>query len=140
MVQSNADIRRNNLARVQSAEVPGPSGLPAFNSRWTRRHWAHASLFATIGALLATLVPGLDTAVEGDRPQAQRMTLSLPLPNLSQLRTRDGNSDRWQAITLKSGQTLGGVFDELGIPQSQLARVMKHPSICLLYTSPSPRD
>ena len=26
--------------------------LPAgFNGRWTRRHWAHASLFATLGAL-----------------------------------------------------------------------------------------
>src|SRR5690606_42063050 len=28
----------------------------AFNTRWTRRHWVHASLFATLGALIATKI------------------------------------------------------------------------------------
>ncbi len=33
----------------------------AFNTRWTRRHWLHASLFATLGALVATIVPGFSS-------------------------------------------------------------------------------
>ena len=127
--QTNADIRRNNLARMKSAEAASAgSEPPAFNGRWTRRHWAHASLFATIGALLAALVPGFDSAMQADGHD-RRMTMSLPLPNLAQLRKRDANADQWQTVTLKSGQTLGGVFSELGIPHSQLARVMKHPKI-----------
>ena len=42
-----AALRRKVLARH----------LPAFNGRWTRRQWAHASLFATLGALVAAIVP-----------------------------------------------------------------------------------
>jgi hypothetical protein len=33
--------------------------LPAaFNERWTRRHWIHAGLFASIGLMVATIIPG----------------------------------------------------------------------------------
>jgi murein DD-endopeptidase MepM/ murein hydrolase activator NlpD len=59
--------------------------------------------------------------------QTQRMTLSLPLP---QLGVRHGiSSDHWQSVSLKPGQTLSGVFAELGIPQRQLHDVMQHPKI-----------
>ena len=32
--------------------------------RWTRRHWIHASLFTTIGVLMATIVPGFSSAIQ----------------------------------------------------------------------------
>ena len=53
--------------------------MPAgFNGRWTRRQWAHASLFASILVLLGALVPGLDQALA--LPQhSQRASLALPL-------------------------------------------------------------
>lgn len=55
------------------------------------------------------------------------MTLSLPLP---QLGAKHGTtSDHWQSVSLKPGQTLSGVFAELGIPQEQLHDVMQHPKI-----------
>lgn len=127
---SNQAVRRDNLARVTAAhpalQVSG--ALPAaFNGRWTRRHWAHASLFATIGALLAAIVPGFSTAMQ-TAPDTQRTTMSLALPRLS-LAPGQANADRWHTVSLKSGQTLSGVFSELGIPHSQLQNVMQHPRI-----------
>lgn len=46
-------LHDNALHRKLRQHLPA-----AFNERWTRRHWMHASLFATIGALVATIVPG----------------------------------------------------------------------------------
>ena len=56
--------------------------LPAgFNGRWTRRHWAHASLFATLGALVAAIVPGFNPDSQVPASVA-RTTMSLALPPL----------------------------------------------------------
>jgi murein DD-endopeptidase MepM/ murein hydrolase activator NlpD len=99
-----------------------------FNGRWTRRHWAHASLFATLGALLAAIVPGFSGAMQTSRPGVQHTSLALALPQLPLRRARAGE-DSWQSVQLKPGQTLSGVFSELGIPYSQLERVMQHPKI-----------
>ncbi len=86
-------------------------------------------MFTTMGVLLAAIVPGF--ASLQDAPGAakmQRMTLTLSLPKLGQ-REAKSTDDHWQAVTLKPGQTLSGVFEELGIPYDQLARVMQHPAI-----------
>ena len=129
MTDSQHDaVRRENLQRARAngaQDVSPPAITLPFNGRWTRRHWAHASLFATIGALLAAIVPGFPTALEA-APNIQRTTLSLALPQLRLGRT---TNDHWQSVTLKSGQTLSGVFEELGIPYSQLEKVMQHPRI-----------
>ncbi len=108
--------------------VPLPPRIPAgFNGRWTRRQWAHASLFATLGALVAAIVPGFSTAMqEPGRPQ--HTSMALPLPQL-RLGNRQQSTDKWQSVRLKKGQTLSGVFEELGIPYSELERVMQHPKI-----------
>ena len=123
-------VRRDNLLRARAnADQPSEAPVPAFhNGRWTRRDWAQASLLATIAAMLAAIVPGMSGTLEAPSPMAttQRMTLSLSLPHLGK---RPGNDDRWQSVTLKSGQTLSGVFEELGIPYGQLEKVMGHPKI-----------
>lgn len=111
---------------TSAAEGAGFSGR-GFNGRWTRRHWAHASLFATLGALLAAIVPGFSGAMQTPRAGVQHTSLALALPRLS-LR-RPAGEDNWQSVQLKPGQTLSGVFSELGIPYSQLERVMQHPKI-----------
>ncbi|RZA19076.1 MAG: hypothetical protein EOP93_09715 [Lysobacteraceae bacterium] len=121
-------VLRGNLERAQASiaqDAAAPRLTHAFNGRWTRRHWAHASLFATMGALLAAIVPGFSTVMKV-APNTQRTTLSLALP---QLRLHQDNSDRWQSVSLKSGQTLSTVFAELGIPYDQLEKVMQHPKI-----------
>ena len=123
-------VRRDNLLRARAnADQPSEAAVPAFhNGRWTRRDWAQASLLATIAAMLAAIVPGMSGTLEAPSSMAttQRMTLSLSLPHLGK---RPGNDDRWQSVTLKSGQTLSGVFEELGIPYGQLEKVMGHPKI-----------
>ncbi len=98
-----------------------------FNGRWTRRQWAHASLFATLGALVAAIVPGFSSAMQTPG-RAQHTSMVLALPQLG-LRKQGANADKWQSVTLKKGQTLSGVFAELGIPYSELERVMQHPKI-----------
>ncbi len=121
MTDSSHDaVRRSNLERANAASttIAAPRLPHAFNGRWTRRHWLHASLFATIGALVAAIVPGFSTAMQSPG-QAQRMTLSLPLP---QLGVKHGvTSDHWQSVSLKPGQTLSGVFAELGNPATPAA-------------------
>ena len=57
-------VRLNNLREAALHRTGLATRLPAgFNGRWTRRHWAHASLFATLGALVAAIVPGFDQAM-----------------------------------------------------------------------------
>lgn len=98
-----------------------------FNGRWTRRQWVHASLFATLGALVAAIVPGFPTSAQAPSGM-QHTSMVLALPQLAMSR-RTGSEDHWQAVQLEAGQTLSGVFSELGIPYSQLERVMQHPRI-----------
>ena len=108
--------------------IPLPPRLAVgFNGRWTRRQWVHASLFATLGALVAAIVPGFPT--DAQAPSGlQHTSMVLTLPQLA-MRRGTGSEDRWQAVQLKAGQTLSGVFSELGIPYGQLERVMQHPRI-----------
>ncbi|WP_434212415.1 peptidoglycan DD-metalloendopeptidase family protein [[Pseudomonas] boreopolis] len=102
--------------------------LPAaFNERWTRRHWIHASLFATIGALVATIVPGFSNAI--DPSLASRSTLPLPLPPLSLAEKAPAHSDSWQIVHIKPGQTLSSLFGELGIPTMVMYQVLEHPGV-----------
>ena len=120
-------VLRRNLLAIAAQRAPAlveriPEG---FKGRWTRRHWAHASLLATLGALLAALIPGFDHALESSAT-GQRASFLLPLP---QLQANRGNDDRWQTVTLKSGQNLSAVFDELNIPQRELVRVAKQPTL-----------
>ena len=121
-------VLRRNLLAIAAQRAPAlVERLPeGFKGRWTRRHWAHASLFATFGALLFALVPGFDQALESPST-AQRASFLLPLPQLQANRGTSG--DRWQTVTLKAGQTLSAVFDELNIPQRELMRVASQPTL-----------
>lgn len=106
---------------------PAPPRTPGFNGRWTRRQWAQASLFATIAALVGALVPGFSTAMQApNHRQHTSMALALPQLSLGQGRKSD---DHWESVRLERGQTLSAVFSELGIPYSELERVMQHPRI-----------
>lgn len=99
--------------------------LPAaFNERWTRRHWIHASLFATIGALVATIVPGFSNVIDSAGPG--RISQPLPLPTLA-APTKPTSTPNWQTLHIESGQTLSSLFAELGIPGAVLQRVLEQP-------------
>jgi murein DD-endopeptidase MepM/ murein hydrolase activator NlpD len=137
MSPSQADRNESNVTRrarleklreavlhrkVLAKRLPG-----AFNGRWTRRHWAHASLFATLGALVAAIVPGLSVPLPSPA-LAQRTTMALALPSLplAQLRSRPGDS--WQLVTVQSGQTAASIFDQFDIPATTLHRLLDQPA------------
>ncbi|RBC93898.1 hypothetical protein BRM70_22635, partial [Xanthomonas oryzae pv. oryzae] len=92
-------LHHTALHRKLKAHLPA-----AFNDRWTRRHWIHASLFATIGALVATIVPGFSNAI--DKPLSSHSTLALPLPPLVPSRKQLAPSTDWEILQVKPGQTL----------------------------------
>lgn len=103
--------------------------LPAaFNERWTRRHWVHASLFATIGALVATIVPGFSHTIESPY-SASHATLALPLPPLALERQQQTPGDSWQVLRVQRGQTLSNLFDQAGIPATVMHQVLEHPGV-----------
>src|SRR5690606_35741096 len=99
-------IRIRNL-RAASLNAQGLSAaLPAgFNGRWTRRHWAHASLFAMLGTLVMAIVPGFSNAMSTSAAQASAdapyMTTSLLLPPLpaSSRRAAHVEQNNWQQVT-----------------------------------------
>jgi murein DD-endopeptidase MepM/ murein hydrolase activator NlpD len=101
--------------------------LPAaFNGRWTRRHWAHASLFATLGALLAAIVPGFSapSTTQASLPMP-RTTLALALPALPLSKLRAPIADSWQLLTVQRGQTLGALFEQLDIPNATMHKLLE---------------
>lgn len=98
----------------------------AFTGRWTRRQWAHASLFATLGALLGALAPGFSNAMQapGHAPLTT-MSLSLPPPKARP----PVAGDRWQTITVEQGHTLGSIFEDLNIPATTMHRLLEQPGV-----------
>ncbi|RZA32998.1 MAG: M23 family metallopeptidase [Lysobacteraceae bacterium] len=94
-------------------------------SRWNRRQWIHASLFTTIGVLLATIVPGFSTAMHAPAAEPHAV-LALELPEISDAKLQGTAGDSWQIVKVRPGQTLGSLFKELGIPRETMQRILKN--------------
>lgn len=94
--------------------------------RWTRRHWIHASLFTSIGIMIATIVPGFSNAIQPPAVEPHA-TLALHLPALSASRLADTAGESWHLVQVRPGQTLGAIFQELGIPAATMHRLLEHP-------------
>ena len=93
--------------------------------RWTRRHWIHASLFATLGVLVATIIPGFSN-VPASPLLSSRATLPLTLPPAPAREAVDVAGD-WQIVRVKPGHTLGSIFEELSISASTMHTLLEHP-------------
>jgi len=94
-------------------------------ARWNPRQWLQASLVATLLVLVASIVPGFSGIATG--PGAPVLTtLSLPLPPLNRA-SPVHTATHWEDVTVKSGQTLGAIFTQMGVPQSTLRMILEHP-------------
>ena len=121
--------RRARLAKLREAALHRKvlAQHPAFNGRWTRRHWAHASVFATLGALVVSLVPGFSAPVRASLPHATgTTTLALALPALP-LSHRAAAESSWLHVTVQRGQTLAALFEDFGIPAATLHKLLAEP-------------
>ncbi|MUV13021.1 peptidoglycan DD-metalloendopeptidase family protein [Noviluteimonas gilva] len=104
--------------------------LPAgFSGRWTRRQWAHVSLFATLAALVGAIVPGFAGSrhADGLAPAQARTTLALSLPPLSVAKLRGQTGDSWQIVHVERGQTLGSLFEDMDVPAATMHQLLDQP-------------
>lgn len=132
------DSGRGGLIRLKNLRAAALNGkglaqsLPqGFSGRWTRRHWAHASLFATLGALVMAIVPGYSSSAARNAMQATAATplatMALTLPPLPRSTPHSQPATNWQIVTVAKGETLSHVFERLQLPQSDLQRVLDQP-------------
>ncbi|MFZ5656000.1 MAG: peptidoglycan DD-metalloendopeptidase family protein [Pseudomonadota bacterium] len=128
-----ASARRARLDALREAALHRPVAAQegtGFNGRWTRRQWAHASLFAMGAMLVAAIVPGFDRpVVTRDNVPVPRHSMALTLPPLPIARTQGANGENWQIVTVSRGDTLASIFDEFDIPADMREKVLAHPSV-----------
>jgi murein DD-endopeptidase MepM/ murein hydrolase activator NlpD len=89
-----------------------------------------AGLCASLGTLVLTIIPGFASAMREADPQASLTTLSLPLPPLAgkTVTAQTASGPAWQTVTVQSGQTLGEIFQQMGVPASVMYQVLESPS------------
>ncbi len=122
--EQNLRAAAENTANEQHYADPRDAGAQfPFNGRWTRRDWAHASLFATLGALVIGLVPGFSNAMRVVDHAPALTTMALPLPPLPKV-ARAEPQRSWDMVEVEAGQTLGGIFESRGIPGAVLRRLL----------------
>jgi murein DD-endopeptidase MepM/ murein hydrolase activator NlpD len=95
--------------------------------RWSREHWVLASLFAFLALLVVTIIPGFASAMRSASAN-DRATLSLPLPPMPGKPAEATAGSAWQVVRVQNGQTLGAVFEQMGVPASVMHRVLEQPS------------
>ena len=131
-VPGSGSNRRKRLKALREAALHRPVLArhlsDGFNGRWSRRQWTTASLFASMGLLVAAIVPGFSQDVTTPT-QVPRQSMALALPPLPATRAPQGvEGDSWQIVSVRSGQTLGELFEELGVPARTLHRILEQPS------------
>jgi murein DD-endopeptidase MepM/ murein hydrolase activator NlpD len=122
--------RRERLKALREAALHRPVLArhlsDGFNGRWSRRQWAQASLVATMGMLVAAIIPGLSPVHDTPAPVA-RTSMALPLPSLPLAQLRGQTGDSWQLVRIERGQTLASLFKQFGLSPSTLHEVMQQP-------------
>ncbi|WP_374012533.1 peptidoglycan DD-metalloendopeptidase family protein [Pseudoxanthomonas koreensis] len=114
-------LHHTHLHRTLMARFPA-----AFNTRWTRRHWLHASLFVTVGVLLATIVPGFSSQLQPATPLHATLPLSLP-PQTVKPPVASQPGHQWEVVQVQPGQTLGGLFSQMGVPARTMHQILEQP-------------
>ena len=83
------------------------------------------ALAAALALSLGSIVPALDDAMT-DRAAPATVTQAIALPPPSAIAVEAPRSD-WRTVRVASGQTLGSVFADLGLPASTMHRVLEVP-------------
>lgn len=122
--EQNLRAAAENTANEARFADPRDAARFPFNGRWTRRDWAHASLFATLGALVIGMVPGFSNAMRTDTLAPELTTLSLPLPPLPVATRAQAQQRAWDLVKVERGQTLGAIFEARSIPAATLHRLL----------------
>src|SRR5690606_2545741 len=98
-----------------------------FTGRWTRRQWAQASLVASLGMLLAALVPGFSDATRPAPLATRQVTQALALPKLPVSHKRSQPGDSWRPVTAASRQTRASIVEGMGAPAATMYQLPEQP-------------
>jgi murein DD-endopeptidase MepM/ murein hydrolase activator NlpD len=132
MTTAHDHDRRERLKAKREAALHRPvlarHVSEGFTGRWSRRQWAQASLFATIGMLVAAIVPGFNPQAPVTT-HAPRHSMALTLPPLPMTQRHEQHGESWQIVRVERGQTLGRIFEEHGIPAGTMHRLLEHPGV-----------
>lgn len=74
---------------------------------------------------MITIIPAFASALRPPDTALTHTTLSLVLPPMAQ--TAPAARSTWQTVEVRSGQTLGAVFEQMGVPSSVMHQVLEQP-------------
>ncbi len=96
--------------------------------KWSHEHWLLAGMFGFVGTALIAIVPGFANATRapGAEQLAVRISMALPLPT-AQAASR-ASASGWQFIRVRSGETLGLVFQQMRLPATLMQRLLEQTS------------
>jgi murein DD-endopeptidase MepM/ murein hydrolase activator NlpD len=115
------------LSRAIRARIADSSAsLPRDVSQWSREHWLLAGCSATLCTLVIAIAPGFARALSDAEVPRAVVTLALPDTGVG-VHEPDGAHDTWTTVTIRSGQTLGQLFAELGLSATDMHRLLAHP-------------
>ena len=84
------------------------------------------ALAGALAVRLGSIVPALDGAMEREaQPERVTQAIALPPPVAADVASEPRND--WQTVRIASGQTLGSVFADLGLPASTMHRLLEVP-------------
>ena len=119
--------RRERLKQLREAAlhrpVPANDHTHGFSGRWSRRQWAQASLLATMAALAAAIVPGFGN-LPTSHAHVPHLSTALPLPPMSAVEAVAA-VEPWQSVQVRKGQTLGALFQQMGVSATAMHRILE---------------
>ena len=85
-------------------------------------------MFGFLGTSLIAIVPGFANAMRAPSadPGGTRVSLALPLPKAEDRGPVDNSG--WQFVRVRSGETLGAIFQQLKLPASLMQRLLDSTS------------
>lgn len=92
--------------------------------KWSHEHWLLAGMFGVVGTALIAIVPGFANAMRAPSPGLAPSQISMALPLPASEAKNPANNSGWQIVRVRSGETLGIVFEQLRLPATLMHRLL----------------
>lgn len=103
--------------------------LFAHPRHWAQEHWILAGGLSAAFVLVASIVPGFSGGHSSQQAQAAvASSLEIPAPvETVTAAAAPAARTSWRTVEVQRGQTMGGIFDSLGLSSTTLHRLLAHP-------------
>ena len=96
---------------------------------WAHEHWILAGCLSAAFVLVASIVPGFssgDSTAPKQAAVSSALEIPAPIATLTTAATPAVGTS-WHTVEVQRGQTMGGIFDSLGLSSATLHRLLEHP-------------